>query len=279
MPGMHIESRLVYTNAVPSGFIRGGGRPLGNYAIERVIDRLARALNIESAELRRRNLVQPEQIPFTTGYPAGRRGLVYDSGDYPKLLELTLEKLGEVTRNGDGDGRLIGVGVACCVESTAFGGHGPAKLRVNKDGTAQLYVGSTPQGQGHQTMAAQVAADRLGWPIEKISVTVADTTHVPFALLTAGSRSAVQVGNAASKAATALRKQLLERAGEVLEADASDLLMEDGVISVRGAPAKRVPATQVVPDGGLEVLEKFDPKRGTAYSSGCHAAKIGRAHV
>ena len=97
---------------------------------------------------------------------------------------------------------------------------------------------------------------------------------MPFALLTAGSRSAIQVGNATAKAATSLRKQLLERAGEVLEADAADLLLEDGVISVRGAPAKQVPATQVVPDGGLEVLEKFDPKRGTAYSSGCHAAIV-----
>src|SRR5256885_14385640 len=229
-------------------------------------------------ELRRRNMVQPEQIPFTTGFPAGRAGLVYDSGDYPRLLALTLQKLGDIPERSD-DGRLVGFGVACCVESTGFGGGEPAKLRINKDGSADLYVGSTPQGQGHQTMAAQVAADRLGWPFEKISVTVGDTSHVPFALLTAGSRSAIQVGNATSKAATALRKQLLERAGEVLEADAADLVLEDGVISVRGTPAKRVPATQVVPDGGLEVLEKFDPKRGTAYSSGCHAAKIGRAHV
>jgi carbon-monoxide dehydrogenase large subunit len=123
-------------------------------------------------------------------------------------------------------------------------------------------------------MAAQVAADRLGWPIEKISVTAADTKHVPFALLTAGSRSAVQVGNATAKAAKSLRKQLLERAGEVLEADAADLVLEDGVISVRGAPGKRIPATDVVPDEGLEVLEKFDPKRPSAYSSGCHAAVV-----
>ena len=274
LPAMDVESQLVYTNTVPSGFIRGGGRPLGNYAMERVMDRLARALQIEPAELRRRNLVQPEQIPFTTGYPAGRQGLVYDSGDYPRLLELALQKLGEVSVDGEKDGRLVGMGIACCVESTGFGRGEPARLRVNKDGSAELFVGSTPQGQGHQTMAAQVAADRLGWPFEKISVTVGDTSHVPFALLTAGSRSAIQVGNATSKAATALRKQLLERAGEVLEADAADLLMEDGVISVRGTPAKRVPATQVVPDGGLEVLEKFDPKRGTAYSSGCHAAIV-----
>ena len=274
LPAMSIESQLVYTNAVPGGFIRGGGRPLGNYAMERVMDRLARALDIPPAELRRRNLIQPEQIPFTTGYPAGRRGLVYDSGDYPRLLQLTLDRLGDVSADGAGDGRLIGVGLACCVESTGFGGHEPARLKVDKGGTAHLYVGSTPQGQGHQTMAAMVAADRLGWPFDKVSVTVADTSHVPTALLTAGSRSAIQVGNATAKAATSMRKQLLERAGEVLEADAADLVIEDGVISVRGAPAKRVPATEVVPDEGLEVLETFDPKRPLAYSSGCHAAVV-----
>src|SRR5205823_10385996 len=274
LPAMDIESQLVYTNTVPSGFIRGGGRPLGNYAMERVMDRLARALKMEPAELRRRNLVQPEQIPFTTGYPAGRHGLVYDSGDYPRLLDLALKKLGDASSNGSKDGRLVGMGIACCVESTGFGRGEPARLRVNKDGTAELFVGSTPQGQGHQTMAAQVAADRLGWPIEKISVTAGDTEHVPFALLTAGSRSAVQVGNAASKAATSLRKQLLQRAGEVLEADAADLVIEDGIITVRGTPGKRLPATDVVPEEGLEVLEKFDPKRGAAYSSGCHAAVV-----
>jgi aerobic carbon-monoxide dehydrogenase large subunit len=274
LPAMQVEAQLVYTNAVPSGFIRGGGRPLGNYAIERLMDRLARALEISPAELRRRNLVQPEQIPFTTGYPAGRRGLVYDSGDYPRLLELALEKLGEVPADGSVDGRLIGVGLACCVESTGFGGHEPARLRVNKDGSAELFVGSTPQGQGHQTMAAQVAADRLGWPIDRISVTVGDTSHVPFALLTAGSRSAVQVGNATAVAAVAVRKQLLHRAGEVLEADPADLVLEDGLISVRGAPGKKLNATDVVPQAGLEVLETFDPKRPITYSSGCHAAVV-----
>ena len=274
MPAMNVETQLVYTNAVPSGFIRGGGRPLGNYAIERVIDRLARTLDISPVELRRRNLVQPEQIPFTTGYPSGRRGLVYDSGDYPRLLSLTVEKLGDVATNGSRDGRLVGVGVACCVESTAFGGHEPARLRVTKDGRAEVFVGSTPQGQGHQTMAAQMAADRLGWPIQKITVTVADTKHVPFALLTAGSRSAVQVGNAVGKAALAVRKHLLERAGEVLEADPADLVLEDGVIAVRGAPGKKISATDVVPDQGLEVLETFDPRRPLTFSSGCHAAVV-----
>ncbi|MGH7763277.1 MAG: xanthine dehydrogenase family protein molybdopterin-binding subunit [Candidatus Dormibacteraceae bacterium] len=274
LPAMDVEAQLVYTNAVPGGFIRGGGRPLGNYSMERVMDQLARTLRIEPAELRRRNLIQPEQIPYTTGFPGGRTGVVYDSGDYPRLLELALEKLGDVDRSDTADGRLVGVGVACCVESTGFGRGEPARLHLDKDGTAHLYVGSTPQGQGHQTMAAQVAADRLGWPIDRIQVTAGDTSQVPFALLTAGSRSAVMVGNAASRAAVAMRKALLERAGEVLEADVQDLVIEDGLISVRGAPAKSVPATKVIPEAGLEVRESFDPKRPTAYSSGCHAAVV-----
>jgi len=273
VPAMEFESQVVFTNAVPSGFIRGGGRPLGNYAVERAMDQLARALGISATEVRRRNMVQPEQIPFTTGYPAGRRGVVYDSGDYPRLLSLTLEKVGAVPERTE-DGRPVVLGVACCVESTGFGGGEPARLRVNKDGSAELFVGSTPQGQGHQTMAAQVAADRLGWPFEKIHVTAGDTSHVPEAALTAGSRSAVQVGNASAKAATALRKRLLERAGDFLEADPADLVIEDGAIAVRGTPAKRVAVTDVVPAEGLEVLESFDPKRPITFSSGCHAAVV-----
>jgi carbon-monoxide dehydrogenase large subunit len=274
LPAMDVEAQLVYTNAVPGGFIRGGGRPLGNYGMERVMDQLARKLGIEPAELRRRNFIQPEQIPYTTGFPAGRSGMVYDSGDYPRLLEMALEKLGAVDGGDTADGRLIGVGVACCVESTGFGRGEPARLRLDKDGTAHLYVGSTPQGQGHQTMAAQVAADRLGWPVDRIKVTAGDTKQVPFALLTAGSRSAVMVGNAASKAAAAMRKSLLERAGEVLEAAVQDLVLEEGVIGVRGSPTKSVPATEVLPNEGLEVFESFDPARPTAFSSGCHAAVV-----
>ena len=274
LPAMDFESQIVYTNAVPSGFIRGGGRPLGNYAMERVMDRLALKLGIEPVELRRRNLIQPEQMPFTTGFPSGRRGLVYDSGDYPRLLQLVEQKLGSVPSDAAAGGRLVGVGFACCVESTGFGRGEPARLRLEKDGRARLFVGSTPQGQGHETMAAVVVADRLGWPLERIEVTAGDTKQVPFALLTAGSRSAVMVGNAASMAALAMRKQLLERAGEVLEADARDLVLEDGVISVRGTPAKSVQAAEVVPDEGLEVLESFDPQLPLAYSSGCHAAVV-----
>jgi aerobic carbon-monoxide dehydrogenase large subunit len=275
LPAMEVDADLVYTNTVPTGFIRGGGRPLGNYGMERVMDRLARKLGIDAATLRRRNLIKPEQIPYTTGIPAGRSGYVYDSGNYPRLLELALDKLAyDEGRDRGRNGRLVGYGIACCVESTSFGRGEPAKLHIAKDGTARLFVGSTPQGQGHQTIAAQVTAERLGWPLDKIEVTAGDTDQVPFALLTAGSRSAVMVGNATAKAASAMRKKLLERAGEVLEADVQDLVLEDGVIEVRGAPAKRVPATDVIPNEGLEVFESFDPGRPLTFSSGCHAAVV-----
>ena len=275
IPAMNIQSDLVYTNTVPTGFIRGGGRPLGNFGVERVMDRLARELRLDPVTLRRRNLIQPDQIPYTTGFPMGRSGYVYDSGDYPRLLELAVEKLGlESDASAAHDGLLIGTGIACCVESTSWGRDEPARMRLEKDGIARLFVGSSPTGQGHETMAAQVAADRLGWPLEKIVVTAGDTEYVPLALLTAGSRSAVQVGNATSKAALAMRKQVLERAGDVLEAAPDDLLMEEGVITVRGAPARRLPATEVIPDAGLEVLEKFDPARPLTMASGCHIARI-----
>ena len=271
LPAMHIDGVLVYTNAVPTGFIRGGGRPLGNYAIERAMDQLARALGIDPVEIRRRNVIQPSQIPYTTGLPGGRSGVVYDSGDYPKLLEMAVDELGPRI---DAGGRLVGVGVACCVESTGFGRGEPARIRVDRSGQAHVYVGSTPQGQGHETMAALVVADRLGWPLEKIDVTAGDTAHVHFALLTAGSRSAVQVGNAASKAATAMRKLLLDRAAEVLEADAQDIVLEDGRVSVRGAPATSRPVADVIPEEGLGVDESFDPQRPITFSSGCHAAMV-----
>jgi carbon-monoxide dehydrogenase large subunit len=275
LPALEVEHQLVYTNAVPTGFIRGGGRPLGNYGMERVLDRLARKLELDPVELRRRNMIQPEQIPYTTGFPGGRSGYVYDSGDYPRLLEMAVGKLGsDRGRDGQADGRLVGFGVACCVETTGFGRGEPAKIHVTKDGIAHVYVGSSPQGQGHETMVAMVAAERLGWPYDKVRVTAGDTRHVPFALLTAGSRSAVQVGSAAAQAATAMRKRLIERAVEVLEADVQDIVLENGVIGVRGTPARQVQATDMLPDEGIEVFESFDPKRPYTFSSGCHAAVV-----
>jgi len=277
LPALAVDAFLVHTNAASTGFVRGGGRPLGNFVIERLMDRLAGKLGIDPAEVRRRNLVKPDQMPFDTGYPSGRANVIYDSGDYPQLLQMVLQRIGyddiRAGQKAGGGGRLLGVGLACCVESSGFGGE-QAKVRVGRDGIAHVFIGSTPQGQGHLTAAAQVAAERLGWPIERVRVTAADTSVLEWGEMTAGSRSAVQVGNATAMAATSVRRWLLEHAGERLEADPADLLLEDGVISVKGSPGTSMAATEVVPEAGLEIVESFQPPLPNAYSSGCHAALV-----
>src|SRR5207253_11314990 len=123
------------------------------------------------------------------------------------LLEMALEGIDGARAGEAPDGRLRGVGLACCVESSGFGRNEPARVRLDRDGEVHLFIGSTPQGQAHVTAATQVLADRLGWPAERIQVTAADTRLVARAELTAGRRTAVQVGNATSKAAVALRRR------------------------------------------------------------------------
>jgi aerobic carbon-monoxide dehydrogenase large subunit len=274
LPALDVETAVVYTNAVPTGFVRGGARPVGNFAVERLMDQLARRLGRDPVDLRRQNLVPPEAMPYDTGLPAGRHTAIYDGGDYPRLLAAVEEALGDVREGPREDGRLVGRGVVCCVESSGFGGNEPARVRLERDGVARLFVGSTPQGQGHRTVAAQVLADRLGWPLERIVVTAADTAGVEHATMTAGSRTAVQVGNATALAGRAMRRRLLEQAAETLEADPADLVLTDGVVAVRGAPGRSVDVREVIPEAGLEVLELFTPPRPLAYSSGCHGAVV-----
>jgi aerobic carbon-monoxide dehydrogenase large subunit len=274
LPAMSVEASIVHTNAVPTGFVRGGARPLGNYAIERVMDQLARRLGRDPVDVRRQNMITSEAMPYDTRFPAGRSTVVYDGGNYPQLTQLVVDALQDVREGPRSDGRLVGRGIVCCVESSGFGGNEPARVRIEKDGRVRLYVGSTPQGQGHRTVAAQVLADRLGWPIDRIEVTAGDSAVVGYALLTAGSRTAVQVGNATSLAGQSARRQLLELAGDRLEADPVDLVLVDGVISVKGAPSRSVNAVDVVPDEGLEVAELFNPPVPLAYSSGCHGAVV-----
>jgi carbon-monoxide dehydrogenase large subunit len=274
LPALAVETDVVFTNAVPTGFVRGGGRPIGNFAVERLMDQVARQVGRDPVGVRQRNLVPPEAMPYDTGLPAGRATTVYDGGDYPQLLRLVEEALGEVSEGPRDDGRLVGRGVVCCVESSGFGGNEPALVRLERDGTARLFIGSTPQGQGHRTTAAQVLADRLGWPLDRIVVTAGDTSVVEDATMTAGSRTAVQVGNATAMAGRTARRRLLERAAETLEADPADLVLAGGVIAVRGAPTRSVDARDVIPEEGLEVLELFTPPAPLAYSSGCHGAVV-----
>jgi carbon-monoxide dehydrogenase large subunit len=270
MPAMEIEVQPRYSDSPPVAYIRGGGRPVGNFVIERMVDRLARRLGLDPIELRRRNLIQPSEMPYTPGLGT----IVYDGGDYPRLLELAVESIGAAAvRERQRAGEPVGLGVAMCVESTGIGTAEPSRVVVLPDGTARVFVGSTPQGQGHQTFIAQVVADRLGWPIERVEVRAGDSRDVAGSMVTAGSRSALEVGNSVSMSAAAARQSLLEKASEQLEAGVEDLVLTVEGVGVRGVRDRSVPLAELV-GAGLETAATWDSKGRPAWASSCHAALV-----
>jgi carbon-monoxide dehydrogenase large subunit len=236
------------------------------------MDRLAHRLGIDPVELRRRNLIAPDAMPFDTRFPQDGATIVYDGGDYPGLLEKAAGGIDYDTWRAAPPPNQ-GLGIACCVESTGLGKPEPAQVAIAPDGGVTLSIGSTPHGQGHQTTFAQVLADRLGVPIERIAVVAGDSRAVPGAGVTAASRSALEVGNAVALAGSRLRRALLDRAGAVLEADPGDLALDEFGVSVRGAPSRTVPWSALVPEG-LAAVERYDPAGRRAWSSSCHAALV-----
>ena len=263
IPAYKAEIDLVYTNAVPGGFIRGGGREVGNFAIERTMDLIAARLGIDGVEIRRRNLIGKDEMPYATGLP----GVVYDGGDYAALLERVAGAI-ELERRE----RLLGTGVSLSVERTGIGAGEEARIAVHADGGVLARLGSTPGGQGHETTFAQVIATSLGWPIEKVTIKTGDTAAVPKAAVTAASRSAFEVGNAAAMAAATARRKLLDIGSQLLEADAADLVLTSAGIHVKGAPGRSIALSEMLREGTLEVAEVF--KAPPAYASACHAAVV-----
>ncbi len=275
LPALDAQAVPVYTNTVPTGFIRGGGREIGNFIIERLMDRLARTLGLDPAEVRRRNLITPRDMPYTTGYlRMGTRPVVYDGGDYPRLLASALAAVGyDAARQQQADGARIGVGVACCVESAGIQQPEPATVRVQPDGDVHAYLGSTPGGQGHRTTFAQVVSEHLGWPLDRVQVFLGDTTAVSNSANTAGSRSALEVGNAAAMAARLARRRLVELAETALEASADDLVIGPSGAQVRGAPGRQLDLPTLLGDAGeLDAQETFHSSG--AYTSAVHAVKL-----
>jgi carbon-monoxide dehydrogenase large subunit len=270
LPAMSVDASVVHTNTVPGGFVRGGGREVGNFVIERMMDQLAVALRKEPWVVRRQNLICPQQMPYETGLS----GVTYDSGDYGQLLTLVEDQLAAVIEGPRDDGWLVGRGIVCCVESSGVGTNEPARARLNNDGKAELYIGSTPHGQGHLTMAGQMFAERLGWRLDRVSVVAGDTSVLPSGGMTAGSRSAVQIGNVSALVGRRLRTALLERAAEILEADPADLVMADSVIHVKGFPARHCTVLEVIPEEGLEVSAAFSLDGSATYACSCHGAVV-----
>jgi 2-furoyl-CoA dehydrogenase large subunit len=280
------EGYSVVTNRCPVVANRGIGKPFMCFAVERMMDAVARALKLDRGEIRFRNFIQPDEFPYDT--PSGQ---TYDSGDYPEMLRSALARvdydaLRREQAQGREQGRLLGIGIATAVEpggsnlsygmlisgpSQLLSGQGEAaRVRMETDGTAAVFTGGLDSGQGHATVLAQIVADELGLNVDQVRVaTTFDSASHPY-VMTSGVYSNKFHGHdtvAAIGAARKVRDKLLRRAAAQLEARVDDLELRDGRISVRGASNKGVTIAQVAsraywsladeqPDGepGLEAL-------------------------
>jgi len=226
----------VVTNTGIVAPYRGAGRPEAVFAMERAVDRLARTLTIDPAELRERNLIGPERMPYATGivYRDGA-DIVYDSGDYPELLRQARELVAPEHFAGlASDRRRIGVGYACYTEGTGVGPFESARVRVETSGRVTVFTGASSQGQGHRTTLAQIAADEVRVPVDEVDVVEGDSAALPQGFGTLASRTLVVAGNAVAEAAGAVRAQALELAGAILGVAASELELAAGRVRRRG---------------------------------------------
>jgi aerobic carbon-monoxide dehydrogenase large subunit len=274
------DARLAVTNRAPNAPYRGAGRPEVAFAMERIVDLVAGALHREPAEIRFRNMIPADRMPYAVGLTY-RDGvpIVYDSGDYPKSLERALDALGGVEafrirqKLALADGRYIGLGMGCYVEGTGVGPFEGATVRVDPTGMISVATGACPQGQGHETVFAQVAADTWGVPMENVVVTLADTASVPMGYGTIASRSAVTASAAINEASEKVKEKVRLIAAHLLEAPVGDLEFRDGGVGVTGVPDMIVSLADIAraarpgwghnrPDGveaGLDASAYYEP--------------------
>jgi carbon-monoxide dehydrogenase large subunit len=252
VPSLAVECRGVVTNKTPNAPYRGAGRPETVFAMDRIMDCLARELRMDPAELRRKNYLTAADMPYELDIPYrdGNR-LVYDSGDFRANLEAALAAIDYSARRGEQTalrkaGIYRGIGISGYVEGTAIGPYEGATVRLDASGRAVVATGAASQGQGHETSFAQIAADALGIPLDWVTVVGGDTAAIPFGVGTFASRSAVNAGSSIHGAATKVREKLAAAAAALLEAASADIEIVDGMASVRGAPGSAVPLGRVI---------------------------------
>jgi len=302
VPNYRVRFRDVYTNATPTSPYRGAGRPHACFVMERTLDAIALELGLDRVEVRRRNLIQADQFPYELGvaWQDGNK-VVYDSGDYPALIDKALAMLGPRPA-----GEHVGMGLSVYVEGTGVGPYEGAHVQVLVSGKVVAATGIPSQGQSHATVWAQLVADELGVDVADVEVTSGDTRRFPWGVGTFASRGAVTAGNAMGVAARMVADKAKRIAAEHLEADPADLELVDGRVSVKGSPTRGMPlaavsvlanpvryafgggteaATQFtarprsgppLPEGeqpGLEATGYYSPP-GSAWASGCHAAYV-----
>jgi carbon-monoxide dehydrogenase large subunit len=285
VPSCEIAVEGALTTTTPVSAYRGAGRPEACFAIERLMDTAARALKVDPAELRRRNLIPPDRFPYKT-----ITGQVYDSGDYPQALERALAAVGypalrraqEARRTA---GEIVGIGVVSYVEPCALGWES-GSVKVERSGKVTAITGASAHGQGHETTYAQIVADALGVTPEDVTVVHGDTRSGPEGFGTFGSRSTALAGGALVEAAAVVRDKGRRIAAKMLEAAMEDVVAAPGAFHVIGAPQRTITWPQVasaayagggaLPAGeapGLEAAAYFQAE-GEAWSYGAVVAVV-----
>ncbi len=296
IPTAHVTADGYYTNKAPGGVAyRCSFRVTeASYLIERLVTNAALELGIDQAEFRMNNFIKPEQFPYTSA-----TGWVYDSGDYPKAMNVALDKLGYDDLRKDVEarrkkGEVTGIGIASFTEVVGAG-HGAdfdiiglrmfdsAELRVHPTGKAMLRMGTKSQGQGHETTFAQIVAEELGIPAADVAVEEGDTDTAPYGLGTYASRSTPVAGAATAMVSRKLRDKARKLAAHLLEAAEEDLIWERGKFYVKGSPDRAKTIQEIafaaytnLPEGmeaGLEGVHYYDPPNMT-YPFGTYAVVV-----
>ena len=297
-PAIYAEVKALFTNTAPVDAYRGAGRPEACYLIERLVETAAREMGIDRTEIRRRNFVPREAMPYQTPV-----ALQYDTGDFAKNLDMALPAVDYASfaqRKAESAkrGKLRGIGFATYIEACGIapsnvagalgaraGLYESAEVRFHPTGSVTVFTGSHSHGQGHETTFAQIVAERFGIPIENVEIVHGDTAKVPFGMGTYGSRSLAVGGSALVKAMDKVERKARKIAAHLMEAAETDIEVKDGRFTVAGTDKSvgigdislaayvphNFPLDELEP--GLDEQAFYDPKNFT-YPNGCHVCEV-----
>src|SRR5246500_368921 len=273
----HCRVRTVFTHTVPVDAYRGAGRPEAAYVIERLVDAAARKLGVTPDAIRKKNFIQPRQLPYKTV-----TGKVYDSGDFAAHMKRAMDvanwkEFPKRAKAAKKEGLVRGIGMSSYVEICGTMGDETANVRLDPNGDITVLIGTQSSGQGHQTAYAQIVAEQFGVPPERVHVRQGDTDEIATGLGTGGSASIPTGGVSVQRATTELGKQLKALAAEALETSAADLEINNGVVRIAGTDRSISFADTAKRPGAdpskLKGTATFNSADGT-YPNGTHIAEV-----
>ncbi|GAB4360899.1 MAG: xanthine dehydrogenase family protein molybdopterin-binding subunit [Oricola sp.] len=276
IPVLDFHLTGVFTNTAPVDAYRGAGRPEAAFLIEKLADACARDLGLPREEIRRRNFIRPEQMPYTT-----QGGRVYDVGEFEACMDQAMKKadwagFDKRLAESKARGKLRGIGMSCYIEACAFAGSEPAYVQLLDDGTFTVDIGTQSNGQGHATAYAQFVAETLGLDIDKVKVIQGDTDRIPTGGGTGGSRSIPLGGVSAYYAGQEMARKIRKLAADELEASPDDIELIDGSAVVAGTD-RRISFADIAKNAAdpadLKAAGEFKQDEAT-YPNGCHICEV-----